>query len=153
MILAFTALLQELGMNPSHRTLEFLVRRDNLRNLRRGRRILETQKEANGHLGYHSRVFPEASRQWCSRQKEGQWPLSSRKRRERFGSELPLSDEDSDTESATFNQRDCPLPTKRKKENWLVCHNCEAWFHWSCAGVKSKNGLPEYYFYPSCKTN
>ena len=42
--LAYAALLKELGMTVRHNTLKFLARRDNFRNLRRERRILETHK-------------------------------------------------------------------------------------------------------------
>ena len=142
--LAFAALLKKLGMDASHRTLEFLARRDNIRNLKRGRRILETQKRRRRQMASQV-IAAESSRK---RRDKGAVYQS-----ESFGSELPQSDEDSDTECAACNQRNCPLPPKRKQENWLACHNCETWFHWSCAGVKSKNVLPEYYFCRNCKTN
>ena len=85
---------------------------------------------------------------------------SSRRRRdkgavyqsERFGTEVPQSEEDSDTDCASCNQRNCPLPPKSKQDNWIACHSCEDWFHWYCAGVKSRKGLPEHYFCHKCKS-
>ena len=142
--LAYATLLKELGINVSHKTLEFLARRDNLRNLRRKRRILETHKRRRRQMASQI-TAAEAPRR---RQDKGAVYQS-----QRFGSEVPMSDEDSDTECAACNQRNCSLPPKRKQENWLACHNCEIWFHWSCAGIKSKKSVPDYYFCPDCKTN
>ena len=123
--LAYAALLKELGMEVSHRTLAFLSRRDRLRNLKRKRRILET----------HKRRRRQMTTQITSAE-------SSRRRRDKgavyqsmcFGSELPNSSEDSATECAACRERNCPLPPRRKKEEWLACHTCERWYHWSCAG-------------------
>ena len=142
--LAYAALLKELGMDVSHNTLEFLARRDNLRNLRRKRRILETYKRRRRQMASQM-TTAEASRR---RRNKGAIYQS-----ELFGSEIPISDEDSDTECAVCKQRNCPLPPKRKQENWLACHNCDIWIHWSCAGIKSKRSVPDYYFCTNCKTN
>ena len=142
--LAYAALLKELGMDVSHNTLEFLARRDRGRNLRRKRRILETHKRRRRQMASQI-TTAEASRK---RRNKG-----AVYQPEHFGSELPPSDEDSETECAACYQRNCPLPPKRKKENWLACHTCEVWFHWSCAGIKSKKVLPEYYFCDKCKSN
>ena len=109
--LAYAALLKELGMEVSHRTLAFLSRRDRLRNLKRKRRILET----------HKRRRRQMTTQITSAE-------SSRRRRDKgavyqsmcFGSELPNSSEDSDTECAACRERNCPLPPRRKKEEWLA---------------------------------
>ena len=108
--LAYAALLKELGMDVSRNTLEFLARRDNLRNLRGGRRILETYKRRR--------------RQMASQMTTAE---SSRRRRnkgaiyqpELFGFEIPMSDEDSDTECADCKQRNRPLPPKRNKRTGL----------------------------------
>ena len=70
---------------------------------------------------------------------------------ERLGSKLPISDEDFDTECGTSYERDCPLPPRRKKEEWLVCQNCETLYHWSCGETKSKKKLAQYYFCSNCK--
>ena len=142
--LAYAALLKELGMNVSHNTLEFLARRDRRRNLQRKRRILETHKRRRRQMTTQI-TAAESSRR---RRDKGAVYES-----ERFGSEVPIFDEDSDTECAACHLRNCPLPPKRKQENWLACHNCETWFHWSCAGIKSKKTVPEYYFCSNCKNN
>ena len=60
-----------------------------------------------------------------------------------FGSLVRSSNDDSDTECAGYHERNCPLAPRRKKEQWLACHNCDTWYHWSCAGIKSKNKLKE----------
>ena len=140
--LAYAAILKELGMDVSHNTLVFLSRRDKLRNMKRKRRIVETLKRRR-------------------RQMESQITSaeSSRKRRnkravyesEKFGSELPNSDEDSESECTACHQRNCPLPPRRKKEEWVACHTCDCWYHWSCAGIKSRKKLPEYYFCCNCE--
>ena len=128
----------------SYNTLEFLSQRDRLRNLKRKRRILETHKRRRRQMATQI-TSAESSRK---RRDKGAVYQS-----ERFGSELPNSDEDSDTECGACHERDCPLPPSRKKEEWLACHNCEAWYHWSCAGIKSKKKLPQYYFCSNCKNN
>ena len=140
--LAYAALLRELGMDVSNNTLQFLSRRDKLRNIKRKRRILET----------HKRRRRQMATQITSAE-------SSRKRRDKgavyqsecFGSEVRNSDDESDIECAGCHERNCPLPPRRKKEQWLACHNCDTWYHWSCAGVKSKNKLPQYYFCSNCE--
>ena len=142
--LAYAALLKELGMDVSYNTLKFLSQRDRLRNLKRKRRILETHKRRRRQMATQI-TSAESSRK--GRDKGAVYQS------ERFGSELPNSDEDSDTECGACHERDCLLPPRRKKEEWLACHNCETWYHWSCAGIKSKKKLPQYYFCSHCKNN
>ena len=142
--LAYAALLNELGVTVSHNTLQFLARRDNLRNLQRKRRIVETHKRRRRQMATQI-TAAESSRR---RRDKGAVYQS-----DRFGSEGPLSDYDSDTECEVCNDRNCSLPSKRKKDNWLACHKCETWFHWSCAGIKSKKGIPKYYFCTNCQSD
>ena len=141
--LVFAALLKELGMDVSHNTLQFLARRDNLRNLRRQRRILETHKRRRRQMATQM-TAADASRK---RRDKGAVYHS-----ERFGSQVIQSDEDSNTECAACDQRNCPLPPLRKKEYWVACHMCQTWFHWSCAGIRSKKTVPEYYFCAKCES-
>ena len=44
-------------------------------------------------------------------------------------------------------KRDRPCLQEGRKRSGVACHNCETWYHWACAGIKSKNKLPKYYFH------
>ena len=86
--LAYAELLKELGMDVSFNTLQFLSQRDGLRNLKRKRRILETLKRRRRQMATQI-TSAESSRR---RRDKGAVYQS-----EHFRSELPNSDEDSDT--------------------------------------------------------
>ena len=138
--LSYSRVMEELGLTISHHTILYLSRRDRLRNLEKARRVKETQKRRRRQMTAHSLVAE-----------------SSRRRRDKkiyssghFGSEMPASSDESDTVCSSCNSRHCLLNTKSKKDNWISCEACENWFHWACAGIKSKRSLPEYYFCNAC---
>ena len=138
--LSYSRVMEELGLTISHHTILYLSRRDRLRNLKKARRVKQTQKRGRRQMTAHSLVAE-----------------SSRRRRDKkiyssghFGSEMLTSSEESDTVCSSCNSRHCLPNTKSKKDNWISCEACENWFHWTCPGIKSKRSLPEFYFCNTC---
>ena len=139
--LSYSVVLKELGMEASHSSLMYFVRRDRLRNQSRIRRIGETHKRRR--------------RQIISQTKLAE---SSRKRRDKaiyssgkFGSEVASSGDDSDTLCGKCQLRECPIPSTRRFQQWVCCHLCDDWYHWGCEGIKKKQQLPEEYFCSKCQ--
>ena len=139
--LSYSRVMEELGLTISHHTLLYLSRRDRLRNLAKARRVKETQKRRRRQMT--QTLVAESSRRRSDKK-----VYSSG----HFGSEMLASSEESDTVCSSCKSRHCPLITKSKKDSWISCEGCEDWFHWACAGVKSKRLLPEYYFCNRCNT-
>ena len=140
--LSYSRVLEELGLTLSNQTLQYLSRRDHIRNLMRARRVKETQKRRRRQMTAHTRVAE-----------------SSRRRRDKsvyksaqFGSEILPSSDESDTTCESCKARHCPLVSKSKKDNWISCESCDKWYHWACAGFKSKKSLPEDFFCNMCRT-
>ena len=140
--LSYSRVMEELGLTISHHTLVYLSRRDRIRNLQKARRAKETQKRRRRQMTSQTQVAE-----------------SSRRRRDtkvysscQFGSENIASSDESDTVCDACKNRHCPLVAKSKKDNWISCESCDNWFHWACAGIKSKKSLPEYYFCNRCST-
>ena len=121
-------------------SLRYMCRRDRLRNLARGRRIRETHKRRRRQIATQTKLA-EASRK---RRDTGKYSS------EKYGSELHSSGDESDVFCARCNQRDCPIRSGRKYEQWVCCYKCEDWFHWGCVGIRIKRQLPEYFFCSSC---
>ena len=139
--LSYSVLLNDLGLTASFGALQYLSARGRLRNQSRHRRIHETHKRRRRQIAAHTKLAE-----------------SSRKRRdksiyasEKFGSEIHSSGDESEDICNICKQRDCPVPSARKFEQWVSCHKCEAWYHWGCAGIKTKRHLPNYFFCDSCK--
>ena len=140
--LSYSRVMEELGLTISHHTLVYLSKRDHIRNLQRARRVKETQKRRRRQMTSQAQVAE-----------------SSRRRRDtkvysscQFGSENIASSDESDTVCDSCKARHCPLVAKSKKDNWISCESCDNWFHWACAGIKTKKSLPEYYFCTPCST-
>ena len=140
--LSYSRVMEEMGLTISHNTLKFLSTRDHLRNLEKARRVKETQKRRRRQMTAQSQVAE------ASRSKRDKKVYSS----SQFGSELLGSSDESDSVCEICNDRHCQLLAKSKKDNWIACEACNKWFHWACAGIKSKWSLPEYYFCNKCRT-
>ena len=138
--LAYSKVMQELGIIPSHHTLQYLSRRDRTRNLMKSRRVKETQKRRRRQMSAQTQVAES------SRRRRDKRVYAS----EQYGSELMQSSDESDTVCDSCRARHCPLVTKSKKDNWISCESCDKWFHWACAGFRSKKSLPEDYFCSLC---
>ena len=139
--LSYSTVMKELGLKVSHNTLLYLSRRDHLRNLNKDRRVKETHKRRRRQLAAQSSAAES------SRRKKEKSVYSSGK----FGSELvPSAEEESDTLCSSCTCRTCPLKTTSKRDNWISCQDCEAWYHWACVSIKSKHSVPEFYFCDNC---
>ena len=138
--LSYSRVMEELGLTLSHHTLQHLSRRDHSRNLLRARRVHETHKRRRCQMTAQSLVAE-----------------SSRRRRDKrvyksaqFGSEMLPSSDESDTLCDTCGARHCALVSKSTKDNWISCESCDKWFHWACAGFRSRKSLPEDNFCNKC---
>ena len=127
--LSFSRVMHELVLTTSHYTLMYL-----------SRRVIETQKLRRQQMTALTRAAE-----------------SSRRRRDKkvysslqFGSEMIASIDESDTVCESCKDRHCHLVAKSKKDNWISSEACENWFHWACAGIKSRRWLPKYYFCNKC---
>ena len=140
--LSYSRVMEELGLTISHHTLVYISKRDHIRNLQRARRVKETEKRRRRKMTSQAQV-PESSR----RRSDTKVYSSSQ-----FGSENIASSDESDTVCDSCKARHCPLVAKSKKDNWISCKSCDNWFHWSCAGIKTKKSHPEYYFCTPCCT-
>ena len=139
--LSYSRVMQELGLRNSIHTLTYLSKRDRIRNLLRERRVKETHKRRRRQMTTHSQAA-ESSR----RRRDKKVYASSK-----FGSELNVSSDESDTICDICQARHCPLLAKSKKENRIFCESCDGWYHWACAGFKSKKSLPEEFFCSKCR--
>ena len=138
--LSYSVLMKDMGLTASYESLLYLSRRDRRRNQSRILRIRETHKRRRRQIVTQTRLAE-----------------SSRKRRDmsvyssgKFGSEVQSSGEESDTVCAKCQQRESPIRSKRKYEQWVCCHQCDGWYHWSCEGIKNKRQLTECYFCSNC---
>ena len=140
--LSYSVIMEELGLKASYKSLKYLATRDRLRNQSRIRTCRETYKRRRRQIVAQTKLAE-----------------SSRKRRDkavyssgRFGSEVPSSGDESDTLCGKCQLRESPIRSTRKYQQWVCCHLCEEWYHWSCEGIKSKRQLPEDYFCSLCKS-
>ena len=138
--LSYSRVMEELGLTISHHTLMYLSKRDRIRNLGRARRVKETHKRRRRQMTVQTQVA-ESSR----RRRDKKVYASSQ-----FGSEMIASSDESDTVCDSCKARHCPLVAKSKKDNWISCEACDNWFHWACAGIKSKRAVPESFFCSRC---
>ena len=140
--LSYSRVIEELGLSISHRTLLYLSRRDRIRNQEKARRVKETHKRRRRQMTAQTLVAES------SRRRRDKKVYAS----EQYGSELLASSDESDTVCNSCRNRHCPLITKSKKDNWISCEICDNWFHWACAGFKSRKFLPESFFCMNCST-
>ena len=128
-----------LGVTCSHTTLLYLARKDKERDRfrikaitdtqKRRRRILQTQfvsAEAS-RRGWEKAGAEYKSKAFCSEatditSAEKQVPMDS-------------SGDESDNICEHCSQRNCPLPGKRKKDDWVFCEFCDKWYHARCMKV------------------
>ena len=141
--MACSRVMHQLGLIPSHHTLQFLSRRDSARNQMRSRRVKETQKRRRRQMATHTQAAES------SRRRRDKRVYASAK----YGSELQQlenSSEESDTLCDTCGARQCPLISKRKRNDWIQCESCEKWLHWACAGFRTQKSIPEDFFCSMC---
>ena len=123
--MSYSVLMKDLGLTCSHESFVYFAHRDRLRNIARVRRIYKTQKRRRLQIASHTKLAEK------SRKRRDKGIYAS----ERFGSEVLSSGNESDVLCAGCQNRECPVPSRRKYEGWVSCHDCEDWFHWGCVGI------------------
>ena len=150
--LAFAAILREYEISVSASTVHHLASRDKTRILKREKAIRETQRRRRRQQKVRSQAA-EASRQRREKKASKYIPGA-------FGTEiLPThsepghdSGEESGTECATCDLRNCPIGRRRKVEEWIGCDLCDRWHHGRCVGVKKVAAYTDVpYFCPDCQ--
>ena len=128
--------MQELGLKASYNSMKYFAARDRLRKQSRIRSCRENHKRRRRQIVAQTKLA-----------------VSPRKRRDcaiystcKFGSEVTSSGEESDTLCGKCQQREYPIRSTRKYQQWVCSHLCEEWYHWSCKGIKYKRQLPEEFF-------
>ena len=136
MILA--AVLADLGVQSSHKTLGHFARMDRERNrcrikavdatVKRRRRLLKTR--------FLATEKSRKKREIDSTYKSGD-----------FGTE---AFSDSDTVCEECQLRECPVGRKTKKIDWLGCESCLKWFYSRCVDVNKKDYKDAPYICDDC---
>ena len=145
--LSLACVLNTLGVTCSHTTLLYLTRKDKERNRCRIKAITDTEKRRRRILQTQF-VSAEASRR-------GREKARAKYKPKAFGSEatditsagkqVPMdsSGDESNTICEHCSQRNCPLPGKRKKDDWVFCEFCDKWYHARCMKVTLKKLVDE----------
>ena len=150
--LAFAAILREYEISVSASTVHHLASRDKTGILKREKAIRETQRRRRRQQKVRSQAA-EASRQRREKKASKYIPGA-------FGTEiLPTqsepghdSGEESGTECATCDLRNCPIGRRRKVDEWIGCDLCDRWHHGRCVGVKKAAAYTDVpYFCPDCQ--
>ena len=133
----FAAVLADLGVQSTHKTLTHFVKMDRERNRCRIKAVTATQKRRR-RLMKSRFVATEKSRK--KRETDTAYKSGA------FGSENTpdsanpaIVKSDSDTVCEECHLRECPVGRKRKKDDWIACECCEQWFHSSCIQVDLKD--------------
>ena len=136
MILA--AVLADLGVQSSHKTLAHFARMDRERNRCRIKAVDATVKRCRRLLKTRF-IATEKSR----KKRE----IDSTYKSGAFGTEA-ISD--SDTVREECQVRECSVGRKTKKIDWLGCESCLKWFHSRCVDVNKKDYKDAPYICDDC---